>query len=392
MPHPFEPSTPARSAVVVGPACEGADPGHHHGPVRLGLDLTPLISGNTGVARFAEQLLAHLPEHPDVDVAAFAVGRTELPVPPGARHVRIPLRLAHASWRTIRAPGARWLAGPVDVVHSLDMVPPPARVPTIMTIHDLLPLHHPQHYGPRYIRIARAQAAAARRADGIVTFCASTAENIAEVTGVPLELITVAPFGQREPVREPAAPPVDGPYLLAVGALTSRKDFDLLAEAVGRLPETTPPLLIAGPDGWGAKEVRRRIAALGLGDRVRLLGRVSDRQLDGLYRGALLACHPSRAEGFGIPCLEALSLGVPLVAADIASVREICGGAAVLVPAGDVDALASSISALISDETRLAALAEAGLRRATQFSWSDMTKRIVGLYRDLAGSGRSGAC
>lgn len=350
--------------------------------MRIGLDVTALISGSTGVARYAGELVRHLANHPDVEVRPFAIGRTLYPVPPGARHVPVPLRIVHRSWRTFAAPSARAFVGTTDVVHALDMVPPPGRVPTIATIQDVLPLVLPEEYGERYKRIARQQADAARRVASVVTTCEATADAIVDVLGIERSRITVAPPGHRAPHPDPMPSP-PGPYLLAVGALTPRKGFVELAAAVGRLGPGAPPLLVAGPDGTGAEKVHQQIAALGLGDRVRLLGAVSDRELDALFRGAIVACHPSRAEGFGIPALEALSFGVPLIAADIPPVREICAGAALLVPTGDVDALAGAIEHLLADEEARADMVSAGTRRAADFGWDTMTDHIVGLYRSL---------
>jgi glycosyltransferase involved in cell wall biosynthesis len=250
----------------------------------------------------------------------------------------------------------------------------------VLTIHDVLPLVMPEQYGERYVRIARHQAAAAPHVDAIVTTCEATAAAIVDVLGVERARIAVAPIGHRESAadRRPSPP---GPYLLAVGALTPRKGFVDLATAVGRLAPGHPPLLIAGPDGWKADEVRAAIAALGLGDRVQLLGPVSDQELDALYRGALVACHPSHAEGFGMPALEAMHFAVPLVAADIPPVREICAGTQVLVPPGDVDGLAGALDRLLADPAARQELASAGRRRAEAFSWVAMADAVVDVYR-----------
>jgi glycosyltransferase involved in cell wall biosynthesis len=181
-------------------------------------------------------------------------------------------------------------------------------------------------------------------------------------------------------------PPVAGPYLLAVGAVTPRKGFDVLADAVSRLPAGTPPLLVAGPDGWSADVVHRRIAALGLGpERLRLLGEVSDRELDGLYRGATVVCHPSRAEGFGMPCLEAMRFGVPVVAGDIPPVREVCGDAARLVPVDDPDALAAALADVLADPGERARMTSTGELRAGAHSWDRTAEVLVELYRSLVG-------
>ena len=313
----------------------------------------------------------------------FAIGRAIAPLPPGVRHIPVPLRVVHGAWRHLSGPGARPLAGPVDLVHAPDMVPPPGRTPTVVTIQDVLPLQLPEQYGARYRRIAADQGRAAQRGAAVVTSCEATADAIVDVLGIPRATITVALIGPREPEASPEPPPIDGPYVLGVGSLTPRKSLHLLAEAMGRLPPDAPPLLIAGPDGWDAQAVHAHLAKLDLGPRVRLLGAVSDRQLDGLYRGALLLGHPSVAEGFGMPCLEAMRFGLPVVAADIPPVREICGGAAELVPPGDVDVLAGAIARLLADPEARAVAAAAGLERAKAFDWDTMTDRIVARYRTL---------
>jgi glycosyltransferase involved in cell wall biosynthesis len=335
--------------------------------VRVALDLTALRSGDTGVAHYATELHAHLrSDHPDVELRTFSVGRG--PVPPVAvdRHVPVPLRAVHLLWATVRLPRAEHLVGPVDVVHATDMVPAPTAAATVVTVHDVLSLRRPELYGPRSVRIARAQLAAARRADLVLTTCRATADDIA-AAGVDAARIEVAPLGHR-PVPDPLPPPlIDGPYVLHVGARTPRKGLATLAAAHARLGPSAPALVAAGPDGWRASEVDTGGA--------RLLGRVTDDELTSLYAHAAVVCHPSEAEGFGMPVLEAMAFGIPVVAADIPPVREIAGGVARLVPPGDVEALADALTgALGSDGT-------AGVERATGYTWSACAAATAQTYR-----------
>ena len=351
----------------------------------VGLDVTAMISGTTGVARYAGELLARLPRHPDVEVHPFAIGRAIAPLPAGVRHIRVPLRVVHGAWRHLSGPGARTLAGPVDLVHAPDMVPPPGRTPTVVTIQDVLPLQLPEQYGARYRRIAADQGTgrAARRRGGH-QLRGHGGRDRRRPRHPPRHDHRGADRAAQAGRRTGATRRWRAPTSSGVGSLTPRKGLHLLAEAVGRLPPGSPPLLLAGPDGWDAASVHAHLARLDLGSRVRLLGAVSDRQLDGLYRGALLLGHPSVAEGFGMPCVEAMRFGLPVVAADIPPVREICGGAAAaLVPPGDVDALAGAIARLLADPDARAVATAAGLERAKAFDWDVMTDRIVARYRSL---------
>lgn len=351
--------------------------------MKLGLDLTALTSGDTGVARYTSELHASLERRfGDIELRTFAIGRGDLPSVPVTRRIHTPLRIVHKAWETFGWPSAERLIGAVDVVHSIDMVPPPTRHPLVMTIHDVLPLRLPEHYGPRFIQIARGFARAAARADAIITTCHSSAAEVADVTGIPLSRITVAPLGRRSP-GAPARSPIEPPYILYIGSITPRKGLHRLAEAMTLLPPGTPPLVVAGPDGWAAERVHERIRSLARGPTIHWLGRVSDATLDALLCHATLLCHPSEAEGFGIPCLEAMGAGVPVVAGDIPPVREIGGGAICLVPARDPEALAHAIADLLNDPERRQQMAEAGRRQAEPYTWDAMTDRIVEVYRSL---------
>jgi glycosyltransferase involved in cell wall biosynthesis len=198
-----------------------------------------------------------------------------------------------------------------------------------------------------------------------------------------MEHIMVASPGRRQPlgVTEPLTPP---PYILAVGSVTPRKAFDVLADALAELGDDAPHAVIAGPDGWRADVIRRRVAELGLEHRMRFLGRVDDVSLERLYRNASLVCHPSLAEGFGIPCLEALGYGIPVVAADIPPVRELGDGCMELVPPGDPSALAEGLRRALSDTALVETRVAAGRKRAAAYTWEAMSDRVVEAYRVAA--------
>ena len=352
--------------------------------MRVGLDATPVLSGDTGVARYTTMVLAELGAYDDIDVKPFGAGRgPRAPFP--MRRLPVPLRIVHRTWGWVGLPRAEHIVGSVDVVHTIDGVPPPTRAPLVMSVHDVLPLVIPELYQPRSIRIAEAHVEGLRKAAVVVATCHATADHVSEVTGIQRERIVVAPLGHRAPSADAPPSPLPPPYILAVGSVTPRKSFDVLAEAAAMLGSDCPPIVIAGPDGWRAEEVRERVTGIGMDGRVRFLGRVDDRTLEGLYRHAELLCHPSVAEGFGIPCLEAMTYGVPVVAGDIPSVRELGGSAVAFAARGDAEALSAMLAAVLSDQTRQKEMVEAGRARAASYTWSRTAAGVVEAYRLAAG-------
>lgn len=349
---------------------------------RVAIDATALVAGSTGVARYAAELLRGLARHDDLDIAPFAIGRGPTP-PHDVRRLRVPLRVVQPLWRWTGLPRAEHLVGGCDVVHSLDIVPVPTRRPLVVTVHDVLPLTIPHRYQDRQRRMIEAQVAALARAHLVVTTCEATKSDLVAHAAVRPERILVAPLGHRPPSTVAPPAPVPGPYVLGVGSVTPRKGFQVLARAVARLGDDAPPVVIAGPDGWQADEVRAEVHRLGVADRITFLGRVDDDVLEGLYRHALVLCHPSEAEGFGIPVLEAMGYGTPMVAGDIPPVREVAGDAAVLVPPGDADALADALRALLADDADRARRGALGRARAAGMTWQRTADLIADGYRSL---------
>lgn len=347
--------------------------------MRIGFDATAVVAGNTGVARYTSRLLAELLRREEVEVAAFAIGRGQ-PPPAGVRHTRLPLRVAHAMWPLLRWPTAESLVGGVDVLHALDMVPAPTRAPVVLTVHDVLPARLPHLYSPRARRIsAQNLTAAGSRATVVIADCHATAAEIAEATGRPRDDVVVAPPGALLTPGASLAPPVAPPYVLAVGDVTPRKGLATLASALARVSDA-PPLVIAGPDGWRADDVRAEVSSA-LGDRATFLGWVEDAALASLYASATVFAFPSVAEGFGIPVLEALALGAPVVASDIAPVREVAGDAAVLVPPDNEEALAHSLREILQDDDRRRAMKADGLAAAARYSWAGTADAVLSAYR-----------
>jgi len=242
-------------------------------------------------------------------------------------------------------------------------VPPPGRAPLVVTVHDLAFLTHPGCFTARGRAFhARGLELARREALVVVVPSRFTGDELA-AHGFPGELIHVVPHGiDLPPERSEAASPVPGPFVLAVGTVEPRKGIDVLLEAFSRLDGSGARLVIAGPRGWGEVPDLDRPGVVAL-------GRVDEATLDGLYRHAAVLAVPSRTEGFGLPVLEAMARGCPVVASDAGALPEVVGDAGILVPAGDPEALAAALGALLADENRRAALAAAGRRRTAEFTW-----------------------
>ena len=209
---------------------------------------------------------------------------------------------------------------------------------------------------------------------------------------VPPDRVVVIPNGVT------AAPPGDSArgrtlaqserYILAVGTIEPRKDFPRLVDAFDRLAADQPDvnLVVAGPEGWGADEFRRAVRRAEHRDRIIRLGWVTDTDRNALLRGASLFAYPSLYEGFGLPPLEAMSAGVPVVTTRTGGITEVVGDAAVLVPPGDTDALAAGLAKVLADDGLADDLRARGTANLARFSWDRTAAELGALYHRLAES------
>jgi len=344
-----------------------------------------VTAGATGVARYVTELDRALVAA-GIELRRFAVGRGPHAAPAGTRRLPVPMRVLHRTWRVLPIPRVEHIAGQADLVHVTDLVPPPTRLPLVITVHDLDALDRPDLHGRRARALQLAQLAAAReRADAVIADSAATAGAL-RGHGVDADRIAVVRLGCTAlPAPDPTAVP-DGPYLLAVGTIDARKGIDTLVEAFGRADVDGVRLVIAGPEGYQAAQVDAAVAEAGIADRVLLPGRVSDAALAGLYAGATAYCLPSRAEGFGLPVLEAMAAGSPVIASDLPVLREIAEGAAAFVPVDDVDAWVAAIEGVVGDDGARAAQAVIGRQRASEFTWTATAEATVAVYERLLDS------
>jgi glycosyltransferase involved in cell wall biosynthesis len=355
-----------------------------------------------GIGRYVRALAEHLPaaaaagggavtflvcRHPAERVAAAGL-------PPAAtRRLPWPGRLATRTWVTLRRPAlAAGLLETLDLVHATSAAVPPARGrPLVATVHDLGFRHYPDAYpaaGRRYHdRAARIVAAEAAR---VLVPSEATARDLAELYAVDRGRVTVVPLGVQPPARPDHRGAarllhdlgVRGPFLLAVGTLEPRKNLPRLLDAFGEVTDELPDhwLVVAGPVGWGP-----RLRPTWDSVRVKLAGPVGDATLHALYERADGLAYPSLYEGFGLPVLEAMAHGTPVLTSDRSSLPEVAGDAALLVDPLDRGAIAKGLYRLVADTALRERLAAAGPRRAAAFTWQATAAATWASYREVAG-------
>lgn len=353
--------------------------------MRLGVDATPLLGQRTGIGRYTAGLLEGLRDLGGVEVilTAFTWRGLEGLAPlvgPDRRLAprRAPARALQALWRRMDLPAVETLAGPLDVFHATNYVLPPLRAAAgVLSIHDLSFLDHADTVAPATLAYRRLVPRGIARAGAIAVLTEVVGAAVAERYGVPAERIVVAAPGvdaawfDTRPAEEAwlAERRLPSEYVLFVGTTEPRKNLPVLVAAHRRLGPSAPPLVVAGPAGWGppldAQDVCRA-------------GYLADSDLRRLVAGAACLILPSRDEGFGLPALEALACGVPVVASDLPVLREVLGTEARYAPVGDADALAAAVGAALGEGTATGAAKRRA--RARRFTWQACAAAAVGAY------------
>jgi glycosyltransferase involved in cell wall biosynthesis len=362
--------------------------------VRVGVDATPLLGTRTGIGRYVEHLLAALRAEDGVDLVATAFtlrGGGALAgavAPPAAvRRRPLPARGLQALWARTELPPVEWLCGPVDVFHATNFVLPPLRrAAGVVTVHDLSYLRVPETVTAASLRYRALVPRSLDRAAVVCTPSAAVAGELRAEYGLPAERVVVTPLGVDDvwfdsPAPDPgwrAARGLPGRYLLFVGSLEPRKGLPGLLRALRRWREQepdVPPLVLAGPPGWGPALDTAGLPA----DAVRAVGYLDGPELRRAVAGAACLTFPSRYEGFGLPPLEALAAGVPVVATDLPVTREVLGDQAALVPDGDTDGWVAALrAAAAGGGPGTPASRRAHARR---FPWSRCAAQTLEAYR-----------
>jgi glycosyltransferase involved in cell wall biosynthesis len=286
----------------------------------------------------------------------------------------------------------------VSAAHVQYIIPPRSPVPMITTIHDVAFRRYPGLFPLKHrILLNTLVPLSAWRAAKVITGSESTRRDLVEFYHLAPEKIAVTPYAadasyapkDREAARRAVRDRfgVKAPFILAVGVLQPRKNLARLVEAFAAIAREVPHrLVLVGKEGWAYDDLQAAIARAGLGSRIVFTGYVPDADLPGFYNAADVFVYPSLYEGFGLPPLEAMQCGTPVIAGDTSSLPEVVGDAGILVDPRDSSKIAAALVDLLRDKNARARLRAFGLERAKRFSWEETARQTVAVYREVAGA------
>ncbi|MBN1430199.1 MAG: glycosyltransferase family 4 protein [Anaerolineae bacterium] len=371
--------------------------------LQIGIDYTAAIHQTAGIGRYVRELVAAMAVSPsrseNVVLHLFVAGahRAHCPPPPDncvysaspiseRNHVRL--------WHRLRLPiPVELWTGCIDLFHAADFALPPTLSGTraIVTVYDLSFEHYPQDTMPGMLHhLRRVVPRSARRADRVIAISEATRRDLIALYGVhPDKIAVVQPgvsphFNSRATegdIRAKYHLP-DAPLILTVGTMQPRKNHLRLVQAFAQI-ETKARLVIAGGQGWAYDVVQQEVTRLGMAERVIFAGFVDDNDLPDLYRAATVFVYPALYEGFGIPVLEAMACGTPVITSNVSSLPEAAGEAAILVDPLNVEELSMTLDRLLSNEMMRNTLRGKGIARAGKFTWARAAEQTWDVYRAL---------
>jgi len=381
--------------------------------MRIGIDYTAAVHQGGGIGRYTRSLVRALvaldTEHEFKLLVAGGMGQGEglgpWPSNVSVRAIPISDRWMHVVWQRLRLPvPVQFITGPIELFHSPDFVlPPVGRTPSILTVHDLSFLRVPQFFVEGFREyLEGAVVRAVKQAGHILADSESTRRDLSELLAVDAERVTVIYPGVDERFR----PVLDSGvladvqeryklparFVLGLSTLQPRKNFEGLVDAFGRLVSAGDhsraiaglDLVVVGGEGWMFEGIMGNVGSRGLGDRVHFLGHAADDDLPAIYTLAQAFAFPSWYEGFGIPVIEAMACGTPVVASDNSSLPEAVGKAGIMVDAKDTDGLARALMRVLTDPALRSRLVSAGFDQAKRFCWHESAKQLLGVYDAFA--------
>jgi len=342
-----------------------------------------------GIGTYVRELSAALRALPDgVDLVTFQVG-------PGDgsadQVVAGSIRSVYPRWDLTGRPRLPFAADLVHATNHAAIPPAPAGGALVATVHDLAFEVFPRAFPSSWRWLYRAGVrAAVRRADLILVPSRATAVDLEERFGAALDRIRVTPLAAALPATQTDVDPtlrglgIDAPYVVCPATLEPRKNQIRLVRAYRQIaPDVPHALVLAGPDGWGMPELEAELARGGPGRVVRT-GWLDAGALDAVYRGADAVAYVSVYEGFGLPVLEAMARGIPVLASTTPAVAETAGDAAALVDPVDVAAIAEGLASVLTDRARHDDLAARGRRRGADFTWAATARATLEAYREVS--------
>lgn len=357
-------------------------------PLPIALDYRPALLSRAGIGRATRELARALANCDDIALHLFghSLARAQIPVdvPEGAQLHRLPIPGRSLPLLRRFGLGADRLAGNVRVFHCTDYVHPPvSKARTVLTVHDLAFVRNPSWHGDQAQELSQRTKAAIAAADALIVPSTTTANDVRRFApdAPPTRVI---PFGADHVPTTTVPKPLSGrPYGLTVGTIEPRKNHQRLLAAWRRLPEPRPLLVVVGAIGWACDEIVADLEAAEREGLVQWRRHCHDQELWALLQHAQVLAYPSLWEGFGFPPLEAMALGVPVVAHHSDPLRELGDSALMLTDATDVDALVAELDRALHDDSHRRRHIAAGRSRASSFVWRECAEAHVELYREV---------
>ncbi len=373
------------------------------------IDYTPAVHQTAGIGRLTRECVRRVVQLGTSHAfKLFCMGASgsefaraiavERPV--ATRATPISDRWFHRIWFRAGIPlPVELFAGRSDLYHATDFILPPTRAAhKLLTVHDLTFERDPDSAAPTLLRfLKKTVPASARKADHIIADSEATAADLAALYAIPRERITVILSGVDGRFRAQAETSTEDslirgkygigndPFVLAVGTMQRRKNHLGLVRAFAALPARRVSLVISGGAGWLYDDVRAEVEKLRIADRVKFIGFADEADLPALYRTASVFAFPSFYEGFGIPPLEAMASGTPVVTSNVSSLPEVVGDVALTVNPHDTAALSAALERALSDVAWRRSAIPAGIARARTFTWDRAAGQLLGVYERLLG-------
>jgi len=357
-------------------------------PLRVGIDVTPLLGPPSGIPAVVRGMIDSLALRDDIAVSGWVLstrGSTP-PLPAGVRCVnrRIPATIVHRAWSHATVPPGSWVTGRVDVVHGTNYVVPPGPG-SVLTLQDLSPIAHPDWTGPGIARMGAVTRRAVQMGAVVHVPCRRVAEEAQHLLGVEDERLRIVhnaidPTSGGDPSRGERLAGSNR-FVLALGTTGKRKALPMLVEAMVATPTETA-LVVAGPIGDAESDLLEAVERSGIGTRFRRLPTVTTGQRNDLLAAATVLAFPSLYEGYGLPPLEALAAGVPVVAADVGALDELVGDEIDLIPPGNAGAFTDALEAAVRNPAAPSPLLRT---RLAGFTWEVAAEGLVAAYRLAAG-------
>lgn len=369
--------------------------------MRICVDIQSAVSQRAGVGRYTRNLVEHLAPlmtpADDLNLFYFDFHRRGLDFPcHGARQIPVrwlPGKYAQQAWKRLQWPPFDWFSGKADLYHFPNFtIPPLSRGRKIVTIHDMSFLRYPEFSETKNLDyLSTFIHDTVRRADAILTISEFSKKETIELMGLDPSRVFATPLAVTPGCSRPQADQItqtrkhlklERPYILSVGTLEPRKNIPLLIEVFEQLSGFDGDLVLVGMKGWKVGPILQRMETSSHRNRIRYLEYIPDGDLFALYAGAELYVTTSFYEGFGLPPLEAMACGTPVVSSTGGSLPEMLAGpAAVLVPGFDPENWVATLSALLNDSTRRNELANHATAHAARYSWHDTAVKTLEVYR-----------